>query len=426
MTTELSKKEFAARCLEDLRQGNPLSGNESLFLIATDQQHNETIEKEVTGIRKANSEQRSAWIVGKRGFGKSQTLAHISQTLLEMSRQDHEHPDSPQRVLLVNLRGDKFSEQSVSKLVLKHYLSLRDSEYRISMKLLEAKDREEASIIASLLDLGFDLIGFLDIGQIHGILGVMNKIGGNPAQKFFKYIWPSKWNLRRKLRKKLSHMTDKTGQPMFSDQEIAFIDHWAILILNSEQPSMRKLAESDFMAYCREIGNSFDKILYSVIRKAGVSTIVFLVDEADQVKEEKSDLRGIFEQHYDTKPEAKANLNFYYFFSCLPSTMETLEKKREEWGFVRKFVSPMERIFLELKGPPTSDETIITANLVKLEGLFAVAKQPIKLSNKDTEAVKSKFNTITSNENNSISWHAYWQTLIRHLEGKMSVKDKNR
>jgi hypothetical protein len=311
------------------------------------------------------------------------------------------------RILLIYIDGKEIDSTPVEQLILKYYFPSHDvrqpsHQYRSLLTRVKRQEDELEGILLSIFELGLELFGEF-----------LPPLTSKFAKPILSKVWPHKTILRRRLKSALTGKRDEDDQLVYEKDEVDLVLHWFDHIISPSHKSLRL-----FQEYYESLGRNLRTILLSLIRKSGISTLILLVDEADDFEKQASGPRTSFENHYSGS-NSSSNLNFYYIFFCLPSTVQTLRQHRASWGFVRRYLGPTEAQELSVTlESPTIDTQLITAHLQSIATLYTLeGKTFLDVSPNDIQSVTEAL-TREKQQNPSLSWHGYWGKLIEHIDSK--------
>ena len=345
------------------------------------------------------------WIIGNRGCGKSQAELVLKQILETKAYLEKT------KVLFVKLNAKEIGTKSVEQLILKDYLTdtldqdvQYDHEYKKLLSRTQELRDQAQEFSQQIFNLGFKLLeSYL---PTQALSTVFKKTSG----MFFN----SRWFLKVNFRNSLVREKDNNGNPKFTKEEINFLVEWYKYI---SSPSKETLDQ--FQSYTKFIDSSLRRILFSLIKKAGITSIVMQLDEADDFAQATSPLRTNFEKHWDNLGN-ELGLKFYHTFCTLPKSIDILFNHEHEWGFTRRYLGfkndQKPSIIKWVLKDPVLEKEMIAHHLNELAMLHLLSGESIR-SFRDDDIIEVLARLKDNNmQGIPVSWAKYWATLIGFME----------
>ena len=391
--------------LQNLRSGHPLDEPDAMPILQLDLTFLNRVARHMDNLGRPNGDHKTAWVSGHRGYRKTQSMHVLSQMFAATAAKQGA------RILLVHLSGKDIGITPVEELILKYYFTStaspddpRAGHYRSILRRVQQREAELKARGLYAVGLGLDILGSL----LNVPLATKNvKYGLEKAWR------PPKMVLHRRLRGALETKEDDRGARIHSDAEVDFLMHWFDYLLAQTPRNL-----SDFQTYYQGLTESLRRtVLFSLIKQAGIATIVLMIDEADDFGLGVSPPRTSFEVHYDSSND-EAGLNFYYLFFCVPDTVQTLRDNDLKWGFTRRYLGPTrnQEMVLNLDGPDISPATV-SRHLGALATLYALSGSAnVDVAPQDAQEVVRIL--AEASPDGHLSWHGYWTELIDYMDSQ--------
>ena len=391
----------ALLALSHLADGQPLEAADHYSAIRPTSSIAQLLGRWVINSRDsgASSSNLARWLVAPRGGGKTETLRILQRKIGRQAARDN---SAKSVVVPIDLKLPAGSLAAGLQRQIFYSCMMTDSSFLSSdiesatKRLLAQSDL--SSTTGTTVGLGLDLAVAFSGVPAPGLSLLGTSV--------FRRLW--RWLKFR--RTSVEKIVQRAG--VSSTDAIELFTSWIMFAVKPCEGTYREL--EDVLNRSAERGDLFHSLCHG-LEAAGYSTIILLVDEADELSEARG-LTKAFERLWDRPPEGSkiGHRLDMAFIMAISGGVESLADEDEHGGFSRRFFGPLApgQRTLQLNPPQVSAEHGVLDDLGHAQRViedllsrisFATSREP-----SSEEIDKAREILVEKSVSQSLTWHALW------------------